>query len=288
MMRTLLKSKLHRVTVTQTELHYEGSCAVDEALLEAADLVEYERVDIYNVNTGQRFSTYVVKAPRGSGTICVMGAAARLASVGDRLIVAAYATFDEDGGGRLQAARRAGGREEPHPRGEVRGRGPAAPLSPRHHRARSPPPRPLRAPERPVRFAGEFAALGTAVCWAAGSNFFAAAGQRMGSVVLNRLRITVAAGAPLHGAARPARLPLAGVGDLVAGRAARAERARGLRLRRHLLLPLARHPRPRPRGARHLDGAHLHRCCSPGRCWASGPGRSCCSAWRSRWAASPG
>jgi aspartate 1-decarboxylase len=94
-MRTLLKSKLHRVTVTQTELHYEGSCAVDQALLEAADLVEHERVDIYNVNTGQRFSTYVVKAPRGSGTICVMGAAARLASVGDRLIVAAYATFDE-------------------------------------------------------------------------------------------------------------------------------------------------------------------------------------------------
>lgn len=95
MKRTLLKSKLHRVTVTQTELHYEGSCAVDEALLEAADLIEYERVDIYNVNTGQRFSTYAVKAPRGSGTICVMGAAARLASVGDRLIVAAYATFDE-------------------------------------------------------------------------------------------------------------------------------------------------------------------------------------------------
>lgn len=95
MMRTLLKSKLHRVTVTRTELHYEGSCAVDEALLEAADLIEYERVDIYNVNTGQRFSTYVVKAPRGSGTICVMGAAARLASVGDCLIVAGYASFDE-------------------------------------------------------------------------------------------------------------------------------------------------------------------------------------------------
>ena len=94
MMRVLLKSKLHRVTVTQTELHYEGSCAVDEALLEAADLREYERVDIYNVNTGQRFSTYVVRAPRGSGTVCVMGAAARLASAGDRLIVAAYASFD--------------------------------------------------------------------------------------------------------------------------------------------------------------------------------------------------
>lgn len=95
MQRTLLKSKLHRVTVTRTELHYEGSCAVDEALLEAADLREYERVDIYNVNTGDRFSTYVVRAPRDSGTICVMGAAARLAGVGDRLIIAAYAGFEE-------------------------------------------------------------------------------------------------------------------------------------------------------------------------------------------------
>ena len=96
MIRMLLKSKLHRVTVTQTELHYEGSIAVDEALLEAADLREYERVDIYNVNTGQRFATYVVRAPRGSGTIRVMGAAARLASAGDHLIVAAYASFLEE------------------------------------------------------------------------------------------------------------------------------------------------------------------------------------------------
>ncbi len=95
MQRTLLKSKLHRVTVTRTELHYEGSCAVDEALLEAADLREYERVDIYNVNTGDRFSTYVVRAPRDSGTVCVMGAAARLAGVGDRLIIACYAQLEE-------------------------------------------------------------------------------------------------------------------------------------------------------------------------------------------------
>ena len=95
MMRTLLKSKLHRVTVTRTELHYEGSCAVDESLLEAADLRDYERVDIYDVNNGQRFSTYVVSAPRGSGTVCVMGAAARLVSPGDRLIVAAFASYDE-------------------------------------------------------------------------------------------------------------------------------------------------------------------------------------------------
>lgn len=96
MIRMMLKSKLHRVTVTQTELHYEGSCAVDEALLEAADLREYERVEIYNVNTGQRFATYVVRAPRGSGTIRVMGAAARLATAGDHLIIAAYASFPEE------------------------------------------------------------------------------------------------------------------------------------------------------------------------------------------------
>ena len=95
MRRTLLRSKLHRVTVTRTELNYEGSCAIDEVLLEAAGLQEYEQVDLYDVDNGQRFTTYVVRAPRGSGTVCVMGAAARLASVGDRLIVAAYASYDE-------------------------------------------------------------------------------------------------------------------------------------------------------------------------------------------------
>jgi aspartate 1-decarboxylase len=94
MMRVLLKSKLHRVKVTHTELHYEGSCAIDSDLLEAANLCEYERVEIYNVNNGQRFSTYIVVAPRGSRMVRVMGAAARLASPDDHLIVAAYASFD--------------------------------------------------------------------------------------------------------------------------------------------------------------------------------------------------
>ena len=93
MMRVLLKSKLHRVKVTETELHYEGSCAIDAELLEAADLCEYERVEIYNVNNGQRFSTYIVVGPRGSRMVRLMGAAARLASPGDHLIVAAYASF---------------------------------------------------------------------------------------------------------------------------------------------------------------------------------------------------
>lgn len=95
MQRTLLKSKLHRVRVTASELDYEGSCAIDELLLEAADIREYERIDIYNVNNGERFSTYAIRAQRGSGTISVNGAAARRAAVGDVLIIASYAVYDE-------------------------------------------------------------------------------------------------------------------------------------------------------------------------------------------------
>ncbi len=95
MQRTLLKSKLHRVRVTASELDYEGSCAIDELLLEAADIREYERIDIYNVNNGERFSTYAIRAPRGSGTISVNGAAARRAAVGDVLIIASYAVYNE-------------------------------------------------------------------------------------------------------------------------------------------------------------------------------------------------
>ncbi len=95
MQRTLLKSKLHRVRVTASELDYEGSCAIDEALLEAADIREYERIEIYNVTNGERFATYAIRAQRGSGTISVNGAAARKAAVGDVLIIASYATYDE-------------------------------------------------------------------------------------------------------------------------------------------------------------------------------------------------
>ncbi|MFN3594227.1 MAG: aspartate 1-decarboxylase [Thiobacillaceae bacterium] len=95
MQRTLLKSKLHRVRVTASELDYEGSCAIDEALLEAADIREYERIDIYNVNNGERFSTYAIRAPRASGMISVNGAAARRAAVGDVLIIASYAVYNE-------------------------------------------------------------------------------------------------------------------------------------------------------------------------------------------------
>ena len=95
MQRTLLKSKLHRVRVSASELEYEGSCAIDELLLEAADIREYEQIQIYNVNNGERFSTYAIRGQRGSGMISVNGAAARKAAVGDVLIIASYAVYTE-------------------------------------------------------------------------------------------------------------------------------------------------------------------------------------------------
>jgi aspartate 1-decarboxylase len=95
MFRTLLKSKIHRVAVTQCELHYEGSCAIDEDLLEAANLVENEQIHIWNINNGERFVTYAIKGERGSGMISVNGSAARRASVGDLIIIAAFAQVDD-------------------------------------------------------------------------------------------------------------------------------------------------------------------------------------------------
>lgn len=95
MFRTLLKSKLHRVTTTHSELHYEGSCAIDDDLLDAADIVENERIDIWNVNNGERFSTYAIRAQRGSGIISVNGSAARRAAPGDLLIIASFGLFSE-------------------------------------------------------------------------------------------------------------------------------------------------------------------------------------------------
>ncbi len=91
----MLKSKLHRVHVTHSELDYEGSCAIDEALLEAADIREYQQIDIYNINNGERFTTYAIRAERHSGIISVNGAAARKASPGDLLIIASYAAYNE-------------------------------------------------------------------------------------------------------------------------------------------------------------------------------------------------
>ena len=95
MQRTMLKSKPHRVRVTHSELDYEGSCAIDETLLEAADIREYQQIDIYNVNNGERFTTYAIRAQRNSGIISVNGAAARKASPGDILIIATYAIYNE-------------------------------------------------------------------------------------------------------------------------------------------------------------------------------------------------
>lgn len=95
MQRTMLKSKLHRVTTTHSELHYIGSCAIDENLLEAADIREFEEIQLWNVTNGERFATYAIRAERGSGIISVNGSAARRAAVGDLLIIASFAQFEE-------------------------------------------------------------------------------------------------------------------------------------------------------------------------------------------------
>ncbi|MCX5545828.1 aspartate 1-decarboxylase [Paraburkholderia sp. CNPSo 3076] len=95
MQRNMLKSKIHRAVVTHCELHYEGSCAIDEDLLDAAGLVENERIDVWNINNGERFSTYAIKGERGSGMISLNGSAARRAQLGDLVIIAAFAMVDE-------------------------------------------------------------------------------------------------------------------------------------------------------------------------------------------------
>ena len=95
MQRMMLKSKLHRVTATHSELHYEGSCAIDENLLDAANIREYEQIDIWNINNGERFTTYAIRGERGSGIISVNGSAARRAAPGDLLIIASFAAYDE-------------------------------------------------------------------------------------------------------------------------------------------------------------------------------------------------
>src|SRR6187402_3776182 len=95
MLRTMLQAKLHRVRVTQADLDYEGSCGIDEALLEASGLRENQYIELYNVNNGERFSTYIIKAARGSGAISLNGAAARKAMVGDLLIICSYSQYSE-------------------------------------------------------------------------------------------------------------------------------------------------------------------------------------------------
>ncbi len=94
MLLNMLKAKLHSATVTQCDLHYEGSVSIDQDLLEASGILPHERVDIWNVTNGARISTYALEAPRGSRTIGVNGAAARHFAVGDAVIIAAFAQID--------------------------------------------------------------------------------------------------------------------------------------------------------------------------------------------------
>jgi aspartate 1-decarboxylase len=96
MKRIMLKAKLHHARVTETNVDYEGSLALDEELMQAADLRAFEKVDIYNVSNGERFSTYLIKAEKGSRKVGVYGAAAHKARTGDTLIVASYVVLDEE------------------------------------------------------------------------------------------------------------------------------------------------------------------------------------------------
>jgi len=91
----MLKSKLHRVSVTHSELEYEGSCAIDVSLLEASNIKEYEQISIYNITNGQRFTTYAIQAEKNSGIISINGAAAHKADPGDKLIIATFANYNE-------------------------------------------------------------------------------------------------------------------------------------------------------------------------------------------------
>lgn len=90
----MLKCKLHRACVTHAELDYDGSCAIDSKLLELANILEFEQIDIYNISNGERFTTYAIRAEPGSGIISVNGAAAHKARVGDRVIICAYGSMD--------------------------------------------------------------------------------------------------------------------------------------------------------------------------------------------------
>jgi len=96
MILTMLKGKIHKATVTQAELNYMGSITIDKTLMEASKIIENEKVQIVDVNNGERFETYVIPGKRDSGVICVNGAAARLVQPGDKVIIIAYAQMDED------------------------------------------------------------------------------------------------------------------------------------------------------------------------------------------------
>ena len=96
MQRHMLKSKIHRATITEADLNYEGSLTIDKELLDAVDLHPYERVMVYNINNGERFDTYAIEGKPGSGVIGLNGAAARKGLVGDKIIIVSYAFYSED------------------------------------------------------------------------------------------------------------------------------------------------------------------------------------------------
>jgi aspartate 1-decarboxylase len=96
MKRVMLKAKIHHARVTETNVNYEGSLALDDDLIRAADMLPYEKVHVYNISNGERFATYLIKAEKGSGKVAVYGAAAHKARAGDRLIVVSYAIIDEE------------------------------------------------------------------------------------------------------------------------------------------------------------------------------------------------
>jgi aspartate 1-decarboxylase len=96
MQRKMLKGKIHRATVNEANLHYQGSITIDASLMEAADLIEFEHVDVWNITNGNRFSTYAIAGRRGSGTVCINGAAAHKAKEGDLVIIASFAWMPEE------------------------------------------------------------------------------------------------------------------------------------------------------------------------------------------------
>ena len=95
MQRTLLKSKIHRACITDANLNYQGSLTIDSDLMEAADILPYEQIKVYNINNGARFDTYAIAGPAGKGDICLNGAAARMGASGDLIIIATYANFEQ-------------------------------------------------------------------------------------------------------------------------------------------------------------------------------------------------
>jgi aspartate 1-decarboxylase len=96
MKRIMFKSKIHRATVTDADLHYEGSITIDKDLMDLAGILTYEKVDIYNITNGARFSTYTIDGRRGSGEICLNGAAARMVQPGDMIIIVSYGLYSQE------------------------------------------------------------------------------------------------------------------------------------------------------------------------------------------------